>query len=319
MGLCRKTAACRRARLESWQNATGRRAPKAKRGCKVPGCLKSHYGHGYCMMHWARVRKTGEPGPAEPMRPVPTVTAGDTFGRWTALEDYHPGMRRRIRCRCLCGTEKAVIAESLWRGATKSCGCGRRKDGLPSPPRKQRRDGAPYLAAGTIHGYLTVLEDVMFSADQVRCQCACGVITKKLARLVKNRRTRSCGCLQATVRTTHGLSGHPLYGIWHGIIQRTTKPGARSYPDYGGRGITICDRWRDVAVFIEDIERDIGKRPAGHSLDRIDVQHGNYEPGAVRWAPPEVQTRNRRTVKDLEREIAELRAQNAALKAQLSQ
>lgn len=66
-----------------------------------------------------------------------------------------------------------------------------------------------------------------------------------------------------------------------------------SYPNYGGRGITVCERWQDPRLFVEDIERDLGPRPDGLTFDRID-NDGNYEPGNVRWATRSVQNSNKR-------------------------
>jgi hypothetical protein len=67
------------------------------------------------------------------------------------------------------------------------------------------------------------------------------------------------------------------------MIYRCESPQHRGYPRYGGRGIRVCDRWHDFRAFAADIERDIGPRPAGLTLDRVD-NDGHYEPGNVRWA-----------------------------------
>lgn len=83
----------------------------------------------------------------------------------------------------------------------------------------------------------------------------------------------------------------PEYTAWAGMKSRCSDPNSSRYPYYGGRGIKVCDRWRDsFAAFLVDV----GPRPSpDHSLDRMDP-NGNYEPGAVRWATRKEQQRNRR-------------------------
>ena len=61
--------------------------------------------------------------------------------------------------------------------------------------------------------------------------------------------------------TTHGMANHPLYVTWWGMLQRCENPDQISYPRYGGRDVEVCERWHDVRLFIEDIERDLGPRP----------------------------------------------------------
>ena len=89
----------------------------------------------------------------------------------------------------------------------------------------------------------------------------------------------------------HGHAGtkpSPTYRIWHGILQRCYAPKAAGFDQYGGRGITVCDRWRhDFAAFLSDM----GERPAGKSIDRIDGTKG-YSPDNCRWATPKEQSRN---------------------------
>lgn len=136
------------------------------------------------------------------------------------------------------------------------------------------------------------------------CRCDCGAeITVALANLVERDghvNTQSCGCLLADRRieshTTHGharKSGrHPLYFTWNMMKQRCENPNNRKYRRYGARGILVCDEWRnDPAAFIAWIEQNLGQRPAGMTLDRID-NDGNYEPGNVRWATPRQQRAN---------------------------
>ena len=94
--------------------------------------------------------------------------------------------------------------------------------------------------------------------------------------------------IAASVRR-HGHASSRTYHSWHMMKQRCTNPKATGYAEYGGRGIAMCERWQSFDNFLVDM----GERPAGMSLDRIDVD-GNYEPNNCRWATITVQNFNRR-------------------------
>ena len=88
----------------------------------------------------------------------------------------------------------------------------------------------------------------------------------------------------------HFNTVHPLYAVWCGMKQRCYNPQATGYARYGGRGIKVCDRWKDD---YEMFEADMSGRPIGTSLDRIN-NDGDYEPSNVKWSTPKEQANNRR-------------------------
>jgi hypothetical protein len=98
------------------------------------------------------------------------------------------------------------------------------------------------------------------------------------------------------------MSRHPLCTTWRNMIERCESQSSGAYKHYGARGIAVCERWHDVRLFIEDIERLLGPRPVGCTLDRIN-NDGNYEPGNVRWATKQEQVFNRRKMAILQLRI----------------
>lgn len=156
---------------------------------------------------------------------------------------------------------------------------------------------------GRRFGRLTVIEFVMsrYVGNQSkriwRCRCDCGSITELPAGALTQSNTRSCGCLTRDTNTTHGQSDDPVYKVWHAMIERCRNSNHTEYRDYGGRGITICERWRNS---FEAFLADMGSRPTGKSLDRYPNNDGNYEPGNCRWATPTEQANNRRNNRIIE-------------------
>jgi hypothetical protein len=135
-----------------------------------------------------------------------------------------------------------------------------------------------------------------------RLLCDCGKSYEAAIKTLHDGRIISCGCssrdriVKHNVDiATHKLSGHPLYKTWLNILSRCENPTNRSYADYGGRGIKICLEWHNVRVFIAWMDANLGPRPDGMTLDRIDNDRG-YEPDNLRWATRAVQNANRRTM-----------------------
>lgn len=130
-----------------------------------------------------------------------------------------------------------------------------------------------------------------------RCLCDCGKTADLQGTLIQSGRTKSCGCYRsetscANGKSTmrHGMHRTPEYNTWAGMIYRCTNPKSAIYKYYGGRGISVCGRWRDS---FEAFYADMGPRPDGCSIDRIN-NDGNYEPGNCRWATQSEQTANQR-------------------------
>lgn len=121
------------------------------------------------------------------------------------------------------------------------------------------------------------------------CRCECGGTASVMTSNLKKGNTRSCGCLHKQQMTLHGKSSTRLYRVWQSMLQRCSNPNASRYAEYGGRGIKVCHRWQKFENFLADV----GERPEGTSLDRINV-NGDYEPGNVRWATIAEQARNKR-------------------------
>jgi len=123
------------------------------------------------------------------------------------------------------------------------------------------------------------------------CLCDCGTICYVEGRSLTSEHTKSCGCLQrehaSIMNKSHGMWGSREYNSWYNMKARCDNPNATEYEHYGGRGITYDPRWGKF----ENFYRDMGPRPEGTSIDRID-NDGKYNSDNCHWATPIQQNNN---------------------------
>lgn len=136
--------------------------------------------------------------------------------------------------------------------------------------------------------------DDKFGKTVWNCKCDCGNNHTVRANVLRIGGSKSCGCYRRNLHYKHGHNRKrnrtPEYTSWDAMRQRCYNPKQARYADWGGRGIRVCDKW---LTSFENFLADMGTRPKGHSLDRID-NAGNYEPTNCKWSTKQEQEANKR-------------------------
>lgn len=206
---------------------------------------------------------------------------GQKINSWLVLDhgERSKNGRPQFKCQCKCGTIKLMQGYDIKR--TNEC---------------KNCQNKAVVFIGQKYGKWSVIDEAPRYRNKYRmfkCQCECGEIANIISRdLISGKSTKCIFCKSVK----HGYCNSPIHSTWSGMIQRCTNPNATAYESYGGRGITVYEKWYNFENFL----RDMGDRPEGTELDRID-NNGNYEPNNCRWITHKENCQNRRPLTKRER------------------
>lgn len=241
------------------------------------------------------------------MQKQPKDLTGQKFGLLTVVGEGSGRLNKRGYkdrtwiCQCECGNVVEKPSVNFAYGKNQSCGCLKHKMVVEHYYELHKKNQIDIT--GERFGRLTAIEMVEKSPKQGcmwLCRCDCGNEVVRPVKLLRSGGVQSCGCLRdekiAKVNAKHNKSHSRLYNVWNGMRQRCNDPNHKSYKNYGGRGIKVCDEWDNFEAF-EKWALESGYNPDAEygecTLDRIDV-NGDYEPSNCRWVDIQTQAANRR-------------------------
>lgn len=209
---------------------------------------------------------------------------GNKYGKWTVVyyvPEKKPG--KHFMCICKCGTETIIPATTLRAGRSSQC----------KKCMYLERDN-PNDMIGKKYGKWTVIKFLKVKNRYYfyKTRCECGVFGQHYSADLRSGKTKQCVVCHnrqnAENNKTHGMHKTSTYRTWSSMIHRCTNENATYFNRYGGRGISVCDEWRKFENFLSDM----GEKPKGLTLDRID-NNGNYEKSNCRWVTHKENCNNR--------------------------
>lgn len=229
--------------------------------------------------------------------------AGQKYGFLTALHKHPVSAASGANwvCQCDCGETIVASYSNLKSGNTKSCGCKKTEFMIAT----RISNHPPRDLIGEKHGSLLVIQKSAKRSGTNPmwvCLCDCGKTTTVIQENLLSNHTRSCGCNSSrnTIgdrSATHRKSGTRLYHVWRSMKSRCENKNTEQYKNYGGRGITVCNEWRNSFFNFYKWAMSNGYDPNAKfgecTIDRVDV-NGNYEPNNCRWVSMSVQAKNKR-------------------------
>lgn len=209
---------------------------------------------------------------------------GKQFDKWSVLsfvEIDKPG--KHYECMCHCGNIRIKKGTELRAGRGKQC---------QECQYRELYDTEKEI--GKVYGKWTIIRyiDIYKNLQRYEAQCECGYLGIHQAATLRAGKSKQCSNCHnrenAKANTKHGMHKELIYKVWSSMLGRCTSPNLACYKWYGGRGIKVCEEWKKFEGFY----RDMGPRPEGMTLDRIN-NDGNYEKSNCRWVSHKENCQNR--------------------------